>query len=122
LAQWRRRLPQQRSGDRGGTNDSDQNPDAEGVVITLWIGLTFGAGSWSAIRGRGSIAGLALAMLMGAIGASVGWLAGQALAAEPSPGSRALGAVVGGLLAAIVIVVGWGPRPRVVDVPAPPPG
>jgi len=89
-------------------------------VITLWIGLTFGASSWSAIRGRGGIAGLALAMLMGAIGASIGWLAGQALATEPSSGARALGAALGGLLAAIVIVVGWGPRPRIVEVPAPP--
>jgi hypothetical protein len=90
-------------------------------VITLWIGLTFGASAWSAIRGRGRISGLALAMLMGAMGAGIGWLAGQAVAAEPGPGTRALGAVLGGLLAAIVIVVGWGPRPRVVDVPAPPP-
>jgi hypothetical protein len=89
-------------------------------MITLWIGLTFGGVAWSAIRGRGGMAGLALALVMGAIGASIGWLAGQALAAEPSPGSRALGAVLGGLLSAIVIVVGWGPRPRVVEIPAPP--
>jgi hypothetical protein len=82
-------------------------------VLTLVIGFTFGASAWSAIRGRGGLPGLALSLLMGAIGSSVGWLAGQALVEDPSPGVLGFGAAMGGLLVAIVAVVGWGPRPRV---------
>ena len=89
-------------------------------MLTLLIGLTFGACAWSAIRGRGGLAGLALSLLMGGIGAGVGWLAAQALVAESSAGQRGLGAVLGGLLVAVVAVVGWGPRPRIVEVAAPP--
>jgi hypothetical protein len=89
-------------------------------MLTLVIGVTFGVSAWSAIRGRGGLPGMALSMFMGAIGASVGWLAAQAMVEEASPGQLGLGAAMGGLLVAVIAVVGWGPRPRVVDVPARP--
>jgi len=84
------------------------------LIVSIPIGLTFGAATWSLIRGRGGFAGLALSMLLGVLTAFVGGLAGQALFG-PSPGPVGLGALAGGLLSAIVEAVGWGPRPKSED-------
>jgi hypothetical protein len=85
-------------------------------MLTVWIGLTFGACAWAAIRGRGRLSGLAVAMVMGAIASAAGWLGADAMAQQASPGQLGLGATLGGLLAAVVIVVGWGPRPKITAV------
>jgi hypothetical protein len=81
------------------------------LIVSIPIGLTFGAATWSLIRGRGGFAGLALSMLLGVLTAFVGGLAGQALFGA-SPAAVGLGALAGGLLSAVVEAVGWGPRPK----------
>jgi hypothetical protein len=81
------------------------------LLVSIPIGLTFGAATWSLIRGRGGFAGLLLSMLLGVLTAFVGGLAGQALFG-PSPTAVGLGALAGGILSALVEAVGWGPRPK----------
>lgn len=80
-------------------------------LVSIPIGLTIGVVTWSLIRGRGGLAGLALSMLFGVISAFVGGLAGQAIFGTSSA-SIGLGSCAGAVLMAIVEAVGWGPRPK----------
>jgi hypothetical protein len=81
------------------------------ILVCVPIGLSFGAATWSLIRGRGGLAGLALCMMFGVVSAFVGALAGQAIFG-PTVASVGLGAAAGGLLSAVVEALGWGPRPK----------
>jgi uncharacterized membrane protein YeaQ/YmgE (transglycosylase-associated protein family) len=82
-------------------------------MVSVWFGLTLGACAWSIIRGRGGVAGLFGSMSLGAAGACIGWLAAQAITQDASfEGPMLVGAILGALLAAVVVVAGWGPRAR----------
>jgi hypothetical protein len=81
------------------------------LIVSIPIGLTLGAATWSLIRGRGGFAGLVLSLVVGVISAIIGGLAGQALMG-PGTAQIGLGSLAGSVLAAIVEAVGWGPRPK----------
>jgi hypothetical protein len=81
------------------------------LLVSIPIGLSLGLVTWSLIRGRGGLAGLALCMAFGAISAFVGGLAGLAIFGTSSA-SIGLGSCAGALVMAIVAAAGWGPRPK----------
>lgn len=82
------------------------------LAIAIPVGLTLGAATWALMRGRGRGGGLLLSIMFAIIGSFVGGLAAQALIDPPSNTAVAVGAVVGGFLAALAEGLGFGPRPK----------
>jgi hypothetical protein len=83
-------------------------------LVSVPVGMIFGAATWAFIRGRGRFAGLALVVVVHIISAFVGGLAAQAIVRPASSVAILLGTLCGALAAAVVVAIGWGPRPRVV--------
>jgi Na+/phosphate symporter len=82
------------------------------LTIAIPVGLTLGAATWALMRGRGRGSGLLLHIVFATIGSFIGGLAAQALIDPATNTAVAVGAVIGGFVAAIVEALGFGPRPK----------
>jgi uncharacterized membrane protein YeaQ/YmgE (transglycosylase-associated protein family) len=82
------------------------------LAIAIPIGLTLGAATWALMRGRGGGSGLFLHMLFATIGAFIGGLAAQAMSESDTNATIGIGALVGGVLVAVVEGLVFGPRPK----------
>lgn len=82
------------------------------LLVLVPIGITMGAVTWAFIRGRGGLAGFLATVGACLLGALVGALAGAAAALPAEFAHVALGAAVGSLAVAVVVVLAWGRRSR----------
>jgi hypothetical protein len=82
------------------------------LSLAIPIGATLGIATWALMRGRGGFVGVLLCAFFAMIGAILGALAADALAAPASRATAAIGAVVGAVVVSLVEGFGFGPRPK----------
>ena len=91
------------------------------VVLSVPLGMAFGTTAWAVLRGRGSVAGLILFVLLSAVGAGVGALAAEAVGGSQAALVSGLGATAGALVASLGLALAVGPGLGTVGDPTPSP-